>query len=235
MWRAFGLLTKCRIGGDEILVADDAPVTSDRIRLAIQSNSTPRVKWGAITVTHGLQSADPASRGEGSIRAGTPIVIDLYPEGPAGYRADVARTVVVGSPSPALARHHAVCVDVLRSLEELLEPGVPGRVLWEEACDQFEAIGARLGPDGASATDAWYWPVLGHGVGRSAHESPTIDDGTDRLAPGDVIALEPALYQHDLGGCRVENLYVITDKGHETLTNLPVTLAVDANEPPAGP
>jgi Xaa-Pro aminopeptidase len=48
------------------------------------------------------------------------------------------------------------------------------------------------------------------------------------LSVGDVIALEPALYQHDLGGCRVENLYVVTPDGHERLTTLPLMLEVAA-------
>jgi Xaa-Pro aminopeptidase len=228
MWRAFRLLAECRIDEDALLVLDGEPLTSERVRLAIRECSEAPVAWDGITVTHGLQSADPESLGDGPIRAGMPIVIDLYPAGPGGFRADLARTVVVGSPPPALTRHHALCVDVLRSLEELLEPGVPARRLWEGARDAFAAAGARLGPDGASPADAWCWPVLGHGVGRSPHEAPTIDGGADVLAVGDVIALEPALYRHDLGGCRVENLYAVTRNGHERLTTLPLMLEVAA-------
>jgi Xaa-Pro aminopeptidase len=228
MWRALRLLAACRIGEDELLVFDGEPLTSDRVRLAVRGSSAGPVEWDGITVTHGLQSADPESLGDGPIRAGSPIVIDLYPAGPGGFRADLARTVVVGSPPPVLTRHHALCVDVLGSLEELLAPGFPARRLWERARDAFAAAGARLGPDGASPTDAWYWPVLGHGVGRSPHEAPTVDAGADVLDVGDVIALEPALYRHDLGGCRVENLYIITRGGHERLTTLPLMLEVAA-------
>ena len=228
MWRALRLLAACRIGEDELLVVDGEPLTSERVRLAIRGSSAAPVEWDGITVTHGLESADPDSLGDGPVRAGTPIVIDLYPAGPGGFRADLARTVVVGSPPPALTRHHAVCVDVLQRLEELLEPGVLARRLWERARDAFAAAGARPGPDGASPADAWYGPVLGHGVGRSPHEAPTIDRGADVLSVGDVIALEPALYRRDLGGCRVENLYVVTRDGHERLTTLPLMLELAA-------
>jgi len=228
MWRAFRLLAACRIGEDELLVVDGEALTSDRVRFAIRGSSAAHVEWDEITVSHGLASANPDSLGEGPIRAGTPIVIDLYPAGPGGFRADLARTVVVGPPPPALTTHHALCVDVLRSLEELLEPGVPARRLWERARDAFAGAGARPCPDGASPADAWYVPVLGHGVGRSPHEAPAIDRGTDVLSVGDVIALEPALYRHDLGGCRIENLYVVTDDGHETLTTLPLMLELAA-------
>jgi Xaa-Pro aminopeptidase len=228
MWRALRLLGRCRIDGDELLVVDDEPLTSDRVRLAIRGSSQASVEWGAITVTHGLQSADPDSLGDGPIHAATPIVIDLYPVGRAGFRADLARTVVVGTAPPQLRSHHAICVDVLHLLEKLLAPGVPARALWDCARAAFAEAGARPGPDGASPADAWYWPVLGHGVGRAPHEAPTIDGGADLLSVGDVIALEPALYRQDLGGCRVENLYVVTHDGYERLTTVPLMLEVAA-------
>ena len=113
---------------------------------------------------------------------------------------------------------------MLDSLEQLLGPGVPARELWLRAHESFVAVGAREGPVGSAVGDVWHLPFLGHGVGRVPHESPTICDGPDLLAPGDVIALEPALYRRDLGGCRIENLYQITSTGHERLTNLPVAL-----------
>ena len=62
---------------------------------------------------------------------------------------------------------------------------------------------------------------LGHGIGLDAHEYPFIRNRTDdiwELEPGMVFTLEPGLYDPIQGGCRLENVFLMTETGHETLT-----------------
>ena len=40
----------------------------------------------------------------------------------------------------------------------------------------------------------------------------------------DVIAVEPGIYRRDLGGCRIEDLVLVTQDGAEVLTRFPYEL-----------
>ena len=62
---------------------------------------------------------------------------------------------------------------------------------------------------------------LGHGIGLDAHEFPFIKNRSRdncALMPGMVLTIEPGLYDQIHGGCRLENDYLITETGHEALT-----------------
>ena len=96
------------------------------------------------------------------------------------------------------------------------------------ACELFEAAGfptQRTGPAG-SDPDAGFQFSLGHGVGLRVHEDPSLGRAGDaELVAGDVIALEPGLWQSDIGGVRFEDLLLVTAGGSETLTDYPYDLA----------
>jgi Xaa-Pro dipeptidase len=82
--------------------------------------------------------------------------------------------------------------------------------------------------DIAQAVDAFFAKskkamphALGHGIGLDAHEAPALrnrSDNTWKLEAGMVITLEPGLYDTALGGCRLENDVLVTEKGAEVLT-----------------
>lgn len=62
---------------------------------------------------------------------------------------------------------------------------------------------------------------LGHGIGLQAHEYPVIRNSSNNewvLEPGMIFTIEPGLYDPALGGCRLENDILITETGHEILT-----------------
>lgn len=63
---------------------------------------------------------------------------------------------------------------------------------------------------------------LGHGTGLEIHEAPFVslrasEDATFKT--GNIITLEPGLYDRELGGVRLENDVLITEKGNEVLTH----------------
>ena len=90
----------------------------------------------------------------------------------------------------------------------------------------FEAVGwptQRTKAPGEPIVDG-YAHGLGHGVGLDIHERPNLGRLGDRLVAGDVIAIEPALYRQGFGGCRLEDLVLVTEDGYERITDFPYEL-----------
>lgn len=64
--------------------------------------------------------------------------------------------------------------------------------------------------------------ALGHGIGLDVHEAPLVKaGGRDQSSPlaGSVCALEPGLYDKNIGGVRLENDYIISAAGFERITD----------------
>jgi Xaa-Pro aminopeptidase len=109
-----------------------------------------------------------------------------------------------------------------------VRPGIAGRELHDVACDVFEAAGKRTQRTGRGGEDPeeGFQFALGHGVGLAVHEDPGLGrTGRSPLVAGDVIALEPGLWQPGLGEVRLEDLLLVTAGGSETLTRFPYDLA----------
>jgi Xaa-Pro aminopeptidase len=166
--------------------------------------------------------------GSGPLPANLPIVVDLWPRDEAsGCWADMTRTFVVGEAGAAVRELEDLVRRALERAREAVRPGVTGRELHALACDVFEAAGHRTQRTGPGEDpDAGFQFSLGHGVGLAVHEDPALGQtGHDALVAGDVIAMEPGLWQTGIGEVRFEDLLLVTEHGGETLTRYPYDLA----------
>ncbi|MDE2922124.1 MAG: M24 family metallopeptidase [Acidobacteriota bacterium] len=159
------------------------------------------------------------------LRAGESVVVDLFPRGL--LFADCTRTFCVGEPPEELVRAHGLVLEALEASLEAVRPGVRGWTLHERVCRLFENEGFAV-PDKNPGTQTGYFHLLGHGVGYELHELPSFrktGPGTDELRAGDVVTIEPGLYDPEAGwGVRLEDLVVVTAAGMTNLTPLPYDL-----------
>jgi Xaa-Pro aminopeptidase len=227
MDEARGLLRRAdRSNG--ILQVDGEPLTSERLKSAIERVfSDHGVTSDDPIVSHGPQTAVGHDSGSGPIAPGEPIVLDLFPrDRVTGCYADMTRTFVVGTPPDELAEYARLVKDALdRSLAEI-RAGASGRHVYDVACDVFEQRGyptLRTKKDGEVLEDGFYHG-LGHGVGLEVHEAPSLSRTDDELVAGDVVTVEPGLYRPGFGGCRLEDLVLVTADGVENLTDYPYDL-----------
>jgi Xaa-Pro aminopeptidase len=148
------------------------------------------------------------------IPAGTLVVIDWGAQLD-GYASDCTRTVATGELDP---RDRAVYDLVLRAQEVALAAVRPG-----PTGQEVDAIARAIIDEAGHAEH--FGHGLGHGVGLEVHEGPRLSKiGTDTLAAGNIVTVEPGVYVPGAVGVRIEDLVAITADGHEVLSGLPKTL-----------
>jgi Xaa-Pro aminopeptidase len=211
------------------LTVDGEPLTSELIKGAIRRAFTEHgVASDDFIVSHGAQTAIGHELGFGAIAPDEPIVIDLWPKDPeSSCYADMTRTFVVGTAPDELVEYYRLVKEALDRSLEATKPGVLGLDVFKLVCELFEENGQPtvLSKKPGEVLEDGFFHGLGHGVGLEVHEAPNLGrGGTAELVPGDVVTLEPGLYRQGFGGCRLEDLVLVTEDGAENLTDFPYDL-----------
>jgi len=211
------------------LVLDGEPLTCERLKMAVEQAFTANGAFAdEFIVSHGPQTAVGHEMGSGPIAPDEPVCLDLFPrDRESGCFADMTRVFVVGEPSEELAEYHRLCREALEASVAAVKPGVAGSELHRICSRVFEEHGypTLLSKQPGEVLKDGFYHSLGHGVGLEVHEDPALGRGPGELVAGDVIAVEPGLYRHGYGGCRLEDLVLVTEDGAEVLTDYPYDLA----------
>jgi Xaa-Pro aminopeptidase len=126
-----------------------------------------------------------------------------------GYCSDCTRTFAVGTIPERLQEIYALCLKAQLAGLEAVGPGVSGR-------DADAAARTIIAEQGLGEA---FGHGLGHGVGLQIHEAPTLRaESMDILEPGNVVSVEPGIYLSGVGGVRIEDLVLVTESGHQRLT-----------------
>jgi Xaa-Pro aminopeptidase len=224
------LLRRAAQNGGDLLEVDGQPLTVERVKIAM---SEAFVRNGATAdefiVAPGAQGAVGHDMGSGPIRAGVPIVIDIWPRDNESFVfCDMTRTFVVGDVPDEVAEWHRLTKQALDRAIADIRAGADGRAIFDGTCEIFEAAGEptqRTKEPGTALSDGFFHG-LGHGVGLEVHEAPGMGlAAKDELRAGDVVTVEPGLYRQGYGGVRLEDLVLVTENGAENLTQYPYDLA----------
>lgn len=185
------------------------------IEMGLRSAGYERPAFDTI-VASGPNAALPHYRaGSRILQPGDLVVLD-FGGVLDGYCSDLTRTVSVGAPTPDALRLHSAVQDAQRAAIDAVKPGVTATAVDAAARDLLKSRG--LGEAFGHGT--------GHGLGLDIHEEPRVgpprpDAPSVQLEPGMVFTIEPGAYLPGMGGVRIEDDVLVTERGCEVLTSVP--------------
>jgi Xaa-Pro aminopeptidase len=224
---AAGILEEAEIAGDGTLRWRGETLTSELLRSEIDIELLRRgcaADEGTISAG-GPQAADPHERGSGPLKANETIILDIFPRNQKSrYYADMTRTFVKGEPGAELQNMYDAVLEAQEMALSMIKAGVNGHDVHDKVSDILHERGYKTGKHdqkpGEPLTEGFFHGT-GHGVGLEVHEAPRLSIVDEELRAGDVVTVEPGLYEPGLGGVRIEDLLVVTEDGNRNLTAFP--------------
>ena len=224
MKMACELIATAQARGDGVLLLDGEPLTSERVRAAVDQWLLKRGFTNLPPiVAGGPGGADCHYLGSGELRTGEPVIVDIFPRDDATrYNGDCTRTVVHGEISDELKKMNAVVRQAKAAAAAAIRPGVTGEEVHLATTAAVTAGGYAVGlpEDDAPDTYCALTHGTGHGIGLDVHEPPLLDLKGPELVLGDAVTIEPGLYSKAIGGVRVEDIVVVTEDCCESLNRL---------------
>ena len=198
------------------------PVTSESLKFAIEVAVLAAGGVSAHTiVAGGDQACDPHERGSGPLRPHELIIIDIFPRVTAtGYHGDMTRTFLRGHATDAQRALVAAVRAAQLAALKTIRAGANGRLVHGQCVAVFTARGyaTTSTPQGSVG----FFHGTGHGLGLAVHEPPRLSGAVDcRLRKNAVVTVEPGLYYPGLGGCRIEDVVLVTTAAPQLLSRYP--------------
>ncbi|MCX8182508.1 MAG: Xaa-Pro peptidase family protein [Candidatus Methanomethyliaceae archaeon] len=143
------------------------------------------------------------------VEDGESVILDLGAR-VGGYCSDMTRTFFVGKPKQFLRDVYDAVAQAQNEAVRAAREGITGKELDSVARGILKEFGYAQ----------YFGHGLGHGVGIDVHEGPSVSPrGETRLTAGNVVTIEPGVYIPGMGGVRIEDIVVITERGSRNLTN----------------
>lgn len=162
--------------------------------------------WDYISIGPDLQNMSATLKGGDLIKADVGTLVG-------GYSSDGARTFVFGKPSPLASEIYKALLETFLAGTEALKPGNIFGKVHEVMLSSMRRLGF----------EEYYRGHFGHSVGAAVgiEEWPFISHGNDIIIePNMVLALEAPFYANGLGALMIEEQFLITENGAETMNRL---------------
>ena len=125
------------------------------------------------------------------------------------YCSDLTRTVHVGKSSTRVRQWYNAVLDAQAAARDALKSGV--------TCGAVDAAARSVLQ--RKGLGRYFVHSTGHGIGLEIHEDPRIARNQKTiLETGNVVTLEPGVYIEGVGGIRIEDDALVTQRGAEILT-----------------
>jgi Xaa-Pro aminopeptidase len=190
-----------------------------QVEAALRRAGSDEVSF-ATQVSSGVRTAQVVAFATDEVLAeGDPVQLDCGGSHH-GYRGDLSRLLVLGTPRGRLRDLMEVTAEIYDRCLELFRPGVS----CAEVARLAVGIASRYGMTDNLYRSPNHEPgFIGHGIGCSYAEPPELHPGNDVLLRENmVIVLEPILSDPAVGGVKLEDPVLITRVGPERLSALPM-------------
>jgi Xaa-Pro aminopeptidase len=217
MRQAIRVIAASRISRDGYLLHRGRRLTAESVREIIEITLLKHTCSGRDTiVAGGVQAADPHGRGEGPLRAGEAIVIDIFPQHKRhGYWGDITRTVVRGGAPEQVKKMYRAVLHAQQIALSRIRAGARGHHIHREVQQALEQAGFVTAV--RNGRPSGFIHGTGHGVGLEIHEAPSLSSSEAVLRAGNVVTVEPGLYYAECGGVRIEDTVLVTKRGYQYL------------------
>ncbi len=160
----------------------------------------------------GPNAANPHARcGNRKVKRGSAILFD-WGALLGFYCSDLTRVLFMGRIPPRIGDIYRVVLDAQLAAVDAVKPGV-------RVCDVDDVARDLIAKAGYGD---YFSHGLGHGLGLEVHEGPSVSwRSREELRPGMVITIEPGVYLDGVGGVRIEDDCLVTQRGCRVLSNLP--------------
>jgi Xaa-Pro aminopeptidase len=125
------------------------------------------------------------------------------------YCSDMTRMAFVGSVKNRIKEIYSIVKTAQDMAIDAVRPG--------KGVSEIDSAGRRYIE--SKGYGRFFGHSMGHGVGLDVHEEPSISrKSAETIKPGMVFTVEPAIYIPGLGGVRIEDMVLVTEKGCRILT-----------------
>jgi Xaa-Pro aminopeptidase len=208
-----------------VLHSGDEVLTSERLRTMIDKFLLERNFFNPpCIVAGGSDGGDCHELGSGPLYSAQPVIIDIFPlDKSSMYNGDCTRTVVHGEIPDEIQKMHSAVVTAKAAAIAVTKAGTTGETVHLETIRVLQECGYKEGlpKENDPITFCSMPHGTGHGIGLDVHEPPLLDRNGAVLLAGDVVTIEPGLYSHKLGGVRIEDMVLVTERGCENFNQLP--------------